>query len=271
MKRLSSARGSYEKPFKVTRVAQNGHGIFWKTQRGWINRDAFYKWIRYQGGLKYTMKVNKAHVLLYNKPWGLKGAKVTGSTSTKHLTHHWYPVDRRAELNTSHSGYYRLNVQGKHYWIKGQYLAFNTKALVGNIKRVEKAIKTGSKYVGKSKYDWGGGRTPASIRAHRFDCSSFIHYIYAKSGVRLGPASTCTTYTLINMGRKVKASHMKRGDIFFFNDKDEGRNCHVAIYLGNHLFLHDSPSADTGGVGISSLKDPHWQTRFNGNVRRIVG
>lgn len=270
MKRSSSARGTYEQKFTVTRIAKNGHGTFFKTPRGWINRDAFYHWTRYQGGLNYSMKVNHAHVLLYNKPWGLKGAKVTGSTSTKQLVGHWVHVDRRAELNTG-TGYYRLKVNHKTYWIRGKYLSFNTKVLAGNIKQIEKAVKTGSKLVGKSKYDWGGGRSAASIRARRFDCSSFIHYIYAKSGVRLGPTSSCTTYSLIRMGRKVKASHMKRGDIFFFNDKDEGKNCHVALYLGNKLFLHDSPSSDTGGVGISSLNDPHWKMRFNGSVRRLVG
>jgi len=179
-------------------------------------------------------------------------------------------VDQRAEVNTG-TGYYRMKVGNKHYWIRGKYLAFNTNKLKGNVKKVEKAIKTGSGLVGKSKYDWGGGRTSASIANRRFDCSSFIHWIYAKSGVRLGPTSSCTTYSLIHMGRKIKASNMKRGDIFFFNDKDEGKNCHVAIYLGDKLFLHDSPSADTGGVGISSLNDLHWKTRFNHNVRRIVG
>lgn len=180
---------------------------------------------------------------------GTKGAKVTGSTRTKRLVGHWHHVDRRAELNTG-CGYYRLMANGKKYWVRGKYLAFNTEALAGNIKQVEKAVKTGSKLVGKSKYSWGGGRTTASISARRFDCSSFIHYVYAKSGVRLGPTSSCTTYSLIRMGRKVKANHMKRGDIFFFNDKEEGKNCHVALYLGNKLFLHDSPSSDTGGLGF---------------------
>lgn len=270
MKRVSSAKHDYERHFKVTRMAKNGHGTFFKTNRGWINRDAFYHWVRYRGSLNYKMKVNRAHILLYNKPWGLKGAKVTGSTSTKKLVGHWYHVDRRTELNTG-TGYYRLTAHHKTYWIRGKYLSFNTKTLVGNLKKVEHAVKTGSKLVGKSKYKWGGGRTAASIRARRFDCSSFIHYIYAKSGVRLGPTSTCTTYSLIHMGRRVKASQIKRGDIFFFDDRDEGRNCHVGLYLGNRLFLHDSPSADTGGVGISSLNDPHWKIRFNGNVRRIVG
>lgn len=270
MKRSASAKHMYEHHFKITRVAKNGHGVFFKTNYGWVNRDAFYKWLRNNGKLNYSMKVNKQHILLYNKPWGLKGAQITGSTSTKQLVGHWYHVDQRAEVNTG-TGYYRMKVGNKHYWIRGKYLAFNTNKLKGNVKKVEKAIKTGSGLVGKSKYDWGGGRTSASIANRRFDCSSFIHWIYAKSGVRLGPTSSCTTYSLIHMGRKIKASNMKRGDIFFFNDKDEGKNCHVAIYLGDKLFLHDSPSADTGGVGISSLNDPHWKTRFNHNVRRIVG
>lgn len=271
MKRIGSAKHDYEKKVTVTRAVKNGHGLFWKTKYGWINHDAFYKWVRYQGGLNYAMKVNHAHVAVYNKPWGLKGAQVVGSTSSKHLTNHWYHVDQRRELNTG-KGYYRLVASdGKKYWIQGKYMTFNTQKLAGNLKKVEHAINTGSKLVGKSKYAWGGGRTTASIRGHHFDCSSFIHYIYAQSGVRLGSAAGCTTYSLIHMGRKVKASNMKRGDIFFFNDRDEGKNCHVAIYLGNHLFLHDSPSSDTGGVGISSLNDPHWKIRFNHSVRRIVG
>ncbi|WP_143462311.1 C40 family peptidase [Levilactobacillus enshiensis] len=271
MKRTSSARHDYEQKFAITRIAKNGHGVFYQTNRGWIRQDAFYKWIRYQDNLNYDMQVNHTHILLYNKPAGLKGSKVTGSTSTKKLANHWYHVDKHMELNTANSGYYRLTAGDHHYWIRGKYMSFNTKKLKGNIKTVEKAIKTGSALVGKSKYDWGGGRTSASIAARRFDCSSFIHWIYARSGVRLGATGTCTTQSLIHMGRRVSAKNMKRGDIFFFNDKDEGVNCHVAIYLGNRLFLHDSPSADTGGVGISSLNDSHWKTRFNGSVRRIVG
>ena len=160
---------------------------------------------------------------------------------------------------------------GNYYWIRGKYLAFNTAALKGHNKKIEAAIAAGMKLVGKSKYNWGGGRTSYDIRRHSFDCSSFVHYMYAKAGVRLGVASGCTTYSLIHMGKAVSASHMKRGDIFFFDDKEEGRNCHVALYLGNHLFIHDSPSADTGGVGVSSLQDPHWKSRFNYHVRRIVG
>ncbi|WP_208907318.1 C40 family peptidase [Levilactobacillus yiduensis] len=273
MKRSASAKYDYKHHFKVTRMAKNGHGVFYKTNRGWIRQDAFYKWVRYANKMDYTMKVNKQHILLYNKPKGLKGAKVTGSTSTKQLVGKWVHVDKRVELNTtpSKSGYYRMNVGDKNYWIRAKYLTMDQKALKGNIKKVEKAIKTGSALVGKSKYLWGGGRTSSSIAARRFDCSSFIHWIYAKSGVRLGPTSSCTTYTLIHMGRKIKAKNMKRGDIFFFTDKSEGVNCHVAIYLGNQVFLHDSPSSDTGGVGISSLNDSHWKSRFNGNVRRLVG
>ncbi|ANZ60160.1 hypothetical protein AYR62_01400 [Secundilactobacillus paracollinoides] len=255
---------------KLSRVAKTASDISYKTKFGWMRATAFNEWLVYHSRLNYDMKVQTAHEPVYSKPYGLNGYKKLGSTSTMNLVGHWYHVDQRAETNTK-TGYYRIKVGTAYYWVRGKYMVFNTSKLKCNISKVEKAIAAGSKYVGKSKYLWGGGRSAYNIARKRFDCSSFIHYIYAKSGVKLGPTSSCTTYSLIHMGRKVKPSAMKRGDIFFFTAKDEGVNCHVAIYLGNKLFLHDSPNSDTRGVCISSLNDPRWKTRFNGNVRRIVG
>lgn len=270
VKKSHSAKGLYGDKLKISRVANTASGISYKTKYGWMRQTAFDEWLLYQGKLNYDMKVQTAHMPVYNKPYGLSNYKQVGSTSTLKLAGHWYHVDARAETNTD-TGYYRINAGTKSYWLRGKYMAFNTHKLKGNIATIEKAITTGSKYVGKSKYLWGGGRTAYNIARKRFDCSSFVHYIYARAGVRLGPTATCTTNSLIHVGRKVKASGMKRGDIFFFTDKDEGVNCHVAIYLGNKLFLHDSPNADTRGVGVSSLNDPHWTVRFNGHVRRIIG
>ena len=58
---------------------------------------------------------------------------------------------------------------------------------------------------------------------------------------------------------------MKRGDIIFFNTYKT--NGHVAIYLGEDKFLHDSSSK---GVAINSLQQSYWKGVFNGNVRRII-
>ncbi|BAP85216.1 NLP/P60 protein [Paucilactobacillus hokkaidonensis JCM 18461] len=137
--------------------------------------------------------------------------------------------------------------------------------------QIEKAIEVGMALVGKSPYDWGGGRTSASIANKSFDCSSFIHYIFAAVGINLGNYTSATTYTEIKLGTAVSWSDMKRGDIFFMD------NCgHVGIYLGNGLFLHDSPNSSTGGVGINSLSDMNkemgktWAQIADGSVRRII-
>lgn len=130
---------------------------------------------------------------------------------------------------------------------------------------VEKAIESGLKWVGKSPYVWGGGRTEDDVLNGRFDCSSFVHYMYSSAGVQLGDRGSVVTFSLINMGRKVSADEMKRGDLIFFDTYTT--NGHVALYLGNGQFLHD---AETNGVAINSLTQSYWSATFNGEVRRIV-
>ena len=136
--------------------------------------------------------------------------------------------------------------------------------IVGN-DVIETAIAAGMKWVGKSPYVWGGGRTEADVIAGRFDCSSLVHYCYASAGIQLGPRESVTTWSLINMGRPIPASEMKRGDLIFFDTA--GVNGHVGIYLGDGTFLNDS---STQGVSIGNLNSAYWSKYFNGNVRRIV-
>ncbi|MBD8045801.1 C40 family peptidase [Clostridium faecium] len=135
----------------------------------------------------------------------------------------------------------------------------------GDNKTIEKAIEAGMKWVGKSPYVWGGGRTEEDIKAGRFDCSSFVHYCYAQAGISLGDYSGVTTFTLINIGEKIKPKDMKRGDIIFFDTYTT--NGHVGIYLGDGKVLNDNSSL---GVWIDDLNDPYWKEVFNGEVRRII-
>lgn len=135
----------------------------------------------------------------------------------------------------------------------------------GDNETIEKAIEAGMKWVGKSPYVWGGGRTQADVDAGRFDCSSFVHYCYASAGIQLGDRANAVTFSLVTMGKGVSPSEMKRGDIIFFNTYTY--NGHIAIYLGDGKFLHDG---STKGVWINSLNEPYWAKAFNGNVRRII-
>ncbi|EOU1476210.1 bifunctional lysozyme/C40 family peptidase [Clostridium perfringens] len=135
----------------------------------------------------------------------------------------------------------------------------------GDNETIEKAIEAGMKWVGKSPYVWGGGRNQADVDAGRFDCSSLVHYCYSNAGIQLGDRSSVTTWSLLELGRAVPPSEMKRGDLLFFDTA--GRNGHVGIWLGDGKFLNDSSSK---GVSIGDLNSPYWSSNFNGNVRRIV-
>lgn len=129
---------------------------------------------------------------------------------------------------------------------------------------IETVIEAGMKWVGKSPYVWGGGRTEADVIAGRFDCSSFVHYCYASAGIQLGDRASVVTFSLVNMGQKVDASEMRRGDLIFFDTYTA--DGHIGIYLGDNKFLHDGTST---GVTVSELSG-YYKDKFNGKVRRIV-
>lgn len=130
---------------------------------------------------------------------------------------------------------------------------------------IEAAISAGSSIVGRSPYNWGGGRTSSDIARRSFDCSSFVRWAYSEAGVYLGPVSGTNTDTLVGQGRAVSASEMKRGDLVFFDTYKT--NGHVGIYLGNGTFLNDNSSH---GVSIDSMSNVYWKKAFNGVVRRVV-
>ena len=129
---------------------------------------------------------------------------------------------------------------------------------------IETAIKAGERWMG-SPYIWGGGRNQTDVDLGRFDCSSLIHYMYASAGVQLGARDSVVTFSLVNMGKGVPESHMKRGDLIFFDTYTT--NGHIAVYLGNGNFIH---CGSNEGVTISNLNNSYYKSTFNGTVRRIV-
>ncbi|MDR2977715.1 MAG: C40 family peptidase [Streptococcaceae bacterium] len=139
---------------------------------------------------------------------------------------------------------------------------------------VEAAINHGLGFVGKSPYNYGGGRTTASIAANQFDCSSFVAWMYALAGHSIDYQPTVTTYSLWNKGVAVSWENMQRGDLIIFNapatsnavvqtsvngqvlyNKPAEAFGHVMMYLGDGFFLHDSVASSSGGVGIDRFSD----------------
>lgn len=128
---------------------------------------------------------------------------------------------------------------------------------------IESAITVGQSLIGNSTYEFNTGRSDYDIARRHFDCSSFIHYIFACSGLQLGAREEASTYNFINIGTPVDKGNLQRGDLLFFNT--EGINTHIGIYLGEGKFMHCSTSK---GATISDFSG-YYESVFYA-ARRVV-
>ncbi|WP_082804734.1 C40 family peptidase [Rossellomorea vietnamensis] len=125
-------------------------------------------------------------------------------------------------------------------------------------------VDVGTKWIGNSSYVFGGGRNQGDISRGRFDCSSFVHWAFTQVGVDLGPLGSTSTETLKHLGKPVKPTNMKPGDLVFFDTyKIDG---HVGIYIGNGKFIGAQTNT---GVAIADMSKGYWEDKFNGRVNRL--
>lgn len=136
----------------------------------------------------------------------------------------------------------------------------------GNTSNVRKNIASvGNKWIGKTRYYWGGGRSPATASKGQFDCSSFVHWAYKENGIELGNMGSVSTETLNKVGKKIPMSEIQVGDLIFWDSyKKDG---HVGIYIGNGKFIGSQSST---GVAIEPLSHSYWSPIFSGHVRRVI-
>lgn len=92
--------------------------------------------------------------------------------------------------------------------------------VVGTKPTVPPILQTAYRYIGVP-YVWGG-TSPAG-----FDCSGFTQYVFARHGIYLPR----TTYSQINVGRRVSYSQLQPGDLVHFPG-------HVGIYIGAGQMIH---------------------------------
>ena len=100
----------------------------------------------------------------------------------------------------------------------------------------EYVIRRGMSQIGVP-YSWGGGTAAGKSIGQGdatvgFDCSGLVLYSFAGVGIKL-PHYSGAQY---DMGRKIPAAQMRRGDVIFYGP---GGSQHVTIYLGK----------DASGVG----------------------
>lgn len=99
-----------------------------------------------------------------------------------------------------------------------------------------------------------GGVTPQG-----FDCSGYVRYVFAKSGIDL-PRSADEQYLV---GQKIGKHNLKPGDLVFFQTYEEGVS-HSGIYIGDGKFISATSSS---GVAIASVNDSYWGERYIGAKR----
>ncbi len=103
-----------------------------------------------------------------------------------------------------------------------------------------------------------GGTTRRGI-----DCSAFVRELYRDV------YSTDLLRTSLLQYRTVRKiqdkQQLQEGDLVFFNTLGRGVS-HVGVYLKNGYFIHSSSSR---GVGISSLSNSYWKSKFISGGRLI--
>lgn len=101
-----------------------------------------------------------------------------------------------------------------------------------------------------------GGTSP-----YGFDCSGYVQYVFAKSGISL-PRTADVQY---EVGTPISTTDLVTGDLVFFSTYTYGAS-HVGIYVGDGQFIHASSSR---GVTIDSLGSSYWSSHYIG-ARRIL-
>lgn len=104
-----------------------------------------------------------------------------------------------------------------------------------------------------------------------FDCSGFVHYVYAHFGYRIERSSS----GLANAGRFIEFKEARKGDLILFrgtNPKDKSVG-HVGIIISptadSLKFIHASSSKKHWGVVVTDYFNSNYPDRFV-SVRRLL-
>jgi cell wall-associated NlpC family hydrolase len=129
-------------------------------------------------------------------------------------------------------------------------------AIISNAKRAD---LTDSKTIKHKLYQqhrqWKGTKyTLGGLSKEGVDCSGFVYVTYLE---KLGIELPRSTKLQSQIGKEIKCSELRPGDLIFFKTSVKVR--HVGIYLENEKFLHASKIK---GVMISNLSDYYWDDKY---------
>ncbi|PLS17385.1 NlpC/P60 family protein [Bacillus sp. M6-12] len=120
----------------------------------------------------------------------------------------------------------------------------------------EEAAETAKLYVG-TPYKYGG-TTPKA-----FDASGFTQYVYKHAATKLSLPRTSGSQ--FNLGKAVKQSELKQGDLVFYATGAKGKVSYVGIYHSNGKFI----GTTSKGVSVIKMSDNYWKTKYMG-AKRVI-
>ena len=144
----------------------------------------------------------------------------------------------RVELADGRIGYMRNQfLSEKEFSQAGAWLDELPQAEITDENAFRRAVmETAKSYLGV-QYRWGG-KTTAGI-----DCSGLVSVSYMLNGILLyRDAKIMDGFPL----KEIRKEDMKPGDLLFFPG-------HVAMYLGDGLYIHSTGKIGSGGVVFNSL------------------
>jgi len=122
---------------------------------------------------------------------------------------------------------------------------------------IEQTLQLAHRFLGIT-YTWGG------VSSFGFDCSGFTQMLVRQRGIEMPrDADLQAAWAGVT---PVERKDLQPGDLLFFGSS-AARITHTGMYLGDGLFIHDTPH-DHPGVQISRLDDMPW-TRLLVAARRV--
>lgn len=155
-------------------------------------------------------------------------------------------------IDAAGDSWYQIEAAGMVGWSHGAYLGAASigPSMAGASSTGSAIVEEAMSYLGVP-YVWAG-TTPAG-----FDCSGFTWFIISNVADANFPRPN---EDQVAYGTEIALGDFAPGDLVFFQNTYQWGLSHVGIYIGDGQFIAASGEHDS--VGISSLADPYWATRY---------
>jgi cell wall-associated NlpC family hydrolase len=90
----------------------------------------------------------------------------------------------------------------------------------------------------------------------QYDCSGFTKHVFSSQGITIPR----TSKEQAKVGKYLRYSELKKGDLIFFRSNHSSKVSHVGIFIGNGKFIHASSSKKK--VVISNMNSNYVVTHF---------